>query len=93
MAPYTEKPATAAPADNVMHSSVFNLDPWGTAYAVSPKIACMMLNCGITRIYQLMNDGKLLSYWDGRSRKVVVESIKAHIARCLAASSFGERKL
>jgi hypothetical protein len=43
-----------------------------------------MLDCGNTRLYELINAGALKSYLDGRSRKITVESIRGYIARRLA---------
>jgi hypothetical protein len=45
-----------------------------------------MLGCGPTYGYQLLEAGELDSYLDGGARKITVESIKARIARRLAAS-------
>jgi hypothetical protein len=45
-----------------------------------------MLDCGNTRLYELINDKELVSYLDGRSRKITVESIRALIARRLGAA-------
>jgi hypothetical protein len=39
---------------------------------VSPKGACRMLACSITRLYELLNTRQLQSYRDGKSRKVLV---------------------
>src|SRR5262249_32282862 len=51
---------------------------------VSPRRARHMLDCGNTRLYELLKS-ELESYLDGRSRKIVVASIHRHIARRLAA--------
>jgi hypothetical protein len=59
---------------------------------VKPKVAWKMLGCGNTRGYELLATGELDSYKDGRSRKVTVASIKAFVARQLAAASSGERR-
>jgi hypothetical protein len=50
---------------------------------VSPKRACQMLDCSMTRFYELSNSGQIQSYREGKSRKAIVASIKAHIARQL----------
>jgi hypothetical protein len=50
---------------------------------VSPKRACQMLDCSMTRFYELLNSGQIQSYREGKSRKAIVASIKAHIARQL----------
>jgi excisionase family DNA binding protein len=52
---------------------------------VSPRIACVMLNVGTTRLYQLIHAGELESYLDGKARKITVESIRRRIAHLLAA--------
>jgi hypothetical protein len=52
---------------------------------VSPKRARQMLDCGNTRLYELLKNQELDSYLDGRSRKIIVASIHRHIARRLAA--------
>jgi hypothetical protein len=51
---------------------------------VSPRRARHMLDCGNTRLYELLKS-ELESYLDGRSRKIVVASIHRHIARRLTA--------
>jgi hypothetical protein len=57
---------------------------------VSPRRARHMLDCGNTRLYELLKS-ELESYLDGRSRKIVVASIHRHIARRLAAEKDGAR--
>jgi hypothetical protein len=55
---------------------------------VRPRVARRMLgNCGTERLWELINSGELESYLDGRARLITVASIKAHIARKLAAQS------
>ena len=58
---------------------------------VKPKAAWGMLGCGNTRGYELLAAGELESYKEGRSRKITVASIKAFVARQLAAANSGER--
>jgi excisionase family DNA binding protein len=50
---------------------------------VKPKVAWKMLSCSNTHGYELLEAGELESYKDGRSRKITIASIKAHIARRL----------
>jgi excisionase family DNA binding protein len=50
---------------------------------VSPRRARRMLDCGNTRLYELIAARELESFKDGRSRKITVTSIKAYIARRL----------
>jgi hypothetical protein len=54
--------------------------------AVKPRDAWHMLGCGNTHGYQLLGAGELESYLDGSSRKITVASIRAYIARRLAAA-------
>lgn len=53
--------------------------------AVSPKEAARLLELGQTRIYTLMRRGVLVSYRDGRTRRITMQSIHDHMARQLAA--------
>jgi excisionase family DNA binding protein len=53
---------------------------------VSPRRARNLLDCGNTRLYELIGAGVLESYRDGKSRKITVASIKDYIARKLASS-------
>jgi excisionase family DNA binding protein len=50
---------------------------------VSPRRACHLLDCGVTRLYELINAGELKSYKDGASRKIIVGSIKEYVERRL----------
>jgi hypothetical protein len=54
---------------------------------VSPRRAMHMLDCGRTRLYELIGNGELDSYLDGRARKITVESIHRHIERRLQDGS------
>jgi hypothetical protein len=51
---------------------------------VSPRRARHMLDCGNTRLYELIATGELNSYVDGRARKILVSSIHRFIERRLA---------
>jgi len=57
------------------------VEPW----AYPPKATARLLGCGLTHVFDLLNTGQLESYWDG-GRKITAESIKAHVARCRAAT-------
>jgi hypothetical protein len=48
---------------------------------VSPRRARYMLDCGNTRLYELLNSNELESYLDGRSRKVTVAFITGEFSR------------
>jgi excisionase family DNA binding protein len=49
--------------------------------AVSPRQACMLLGVGNTRLYKLIRDGELVTYHEGRARRITMESIRARVAR------------
>ena len=53
---------------------------------VRPRQACDMLSVGLTRLYELMNNGELKSFKDGKSRKITVASIRAYVDRRLRAA-------
>jgi hypothetical protein len=55
-------------------------------FVVSPRRACHLLDCGITRIYELINSGAVETYKDGSSRKIVTASIREYIRRQLERS-------
>jgi len=57
---------------------------------VRPKQACILLGCGQTRLFDMLNNGELESYLDGASRLITVASIKARIARKLAEAKAGK---
>jgi hypothetical protein len=61
----------------------------GLMLALSPKKAALALDCGITRIYELINSGELDSYLDGHARRITVESLRRYQASRLAASRSG----
>jgi hypothetical protein len=56
---------------------------------VSPRRAQQMLDIGHSRLYELLSDGELQSFKDGKSRKIVVASIRNYVARKLAANQVG----
>ncbi len=53
---------------------------------VSPRRTAVLLDCGVTRVYELINRGELESYKDGAARKIVVASIRGYVERQLARS-------
>jgi excisionase family DNA binding protein len=57
----------------------------GGPLIVKPLAACRLLDCGLTRLYELLDAGELQTFKDGRSRKIVVASIHDYIARRVAA--------
>jgi hypothetical protein len=54
--------------------------------AVKPRKACQLLDCGNTRLYELLAQDELVSFKDGNSRKILVSSILDYIDRRLAAA-------
>jgi excisionase family DNA binding protein len=58
-----------------------NLEP----LAVSPRQACLLLGIGNTRLYQLIGNGELIAYREGRARRVTMASICARVAGLAAA--------
>ncbi|HEX2652242.1 MAG TPA: excisionase family DNA-binding protein [Xanthobacteraceae bacterium] len=55
------------------------------AIAITPRRACELLAIGNTRLYQLIGEGELRSYLDGRARRILVAPIHEYVARRLAA--------
>jgi hypothetical protein len=53
---------------------------------VSPSSAMIMLDCGRTRLYEMLAAGELESFLDGSQRKITVASIRARIQRKLDAA-------
>lgn len=51
---------------------------------VRPRKAWRILDCGNTRGYELLADGELDSFVDGRARWITMESIHSYIERRLA---------
>jgi excisionase family DNA binding protein len=58
--------------------------------AVSPRQACRLLNVGNTYLYELLKNGELESYWEGKSRKITTHSIRARHERQLAVAHGAE---
>jgi hypothetical protein len=52
---------------------------------VSPRRAQQMLDVGHSRLYELLAQGELQSFKDGKSRKISVASIRDFVARKLTA--------
>jgi excisionase family DNA binding protein len=49
--------------------------------AVSPQQACLLLNVGNTRLYELIRGGELVTYHEGRARRITIASIRARVER------------
>jgi excisionase family DNA binding protein len=67
----------------VTDRAVSRLEP----LAVSPHQACLLLGVGNTRLYELIGNGELQSYLDGRARRITMDSIHRRVARLLAATA------
>jgi hypothetical protein len=55
-------------------------------FGVSPRRTAFVLDCGVTRVYELIKSGELESYKEGTSRKITTRSIRARIDRLLGAA-------
>jgi hypothetical protein len=55
------------------------------ALVVRPRRARRMLDCGNTRLYELISAGELESFKNGKSRKITTASIRSYIARRIQA--------
>ena len=53
---------------------------------VQPRDACRLLSVGITRLYELLDAGELKSFKDGRSRKILLSSIRSYVEQKTAAA-------
>ena len=60
---------------------------------VSPRRARRLLDCGNTRLYELIAAQELETYKDGKSRKITVASIRAYVARKIEAGPTAIRAL
>ena len=61
-------------------------EPRDEPIVVSPRRAQQLLDIGHSRLYELLSQGELASFKDGKSRKITVASIRAFVARKLAES-------
>jgi excisionase family DNA binding protein len=71
-----------------MNSSESDIEP----LVVSVKTGCAVLDKGVTGLYKLIAAGEIQSYRDGRSRKLVLASLKAYVARQLSSEQKKPRK-
>jgi hypothetical protein len=53
---------------------------------VGPNRAMVILDCGRTRLYELIEAGEIDTYLDGASRKITVHSLCAYVQRKLEAA-------
>jgi hypothetical protein len=74
-----------------VNNHLIPLDANVEVLAVTPRVAKLMIGCGTTRLYDLMNHGELESYRDGKSRKILVTSLRDYVGRRLAAEKNKEK--
>jgi hypothetical protein len=55
--------------------------------SVSTRVACVLIPCGMTRLFELINNREVESYFDGKSRRITLRSIKARRDRLLAEAA------
>jgi excisionase family DNA binding protein len=63
-----------------------DLGPLSERVSVTPRQACTALSLGITKLYELLGNGELASYREGKARRILVSSIRDYLARRLEAS-------
>ena len=52
-------------------------------FSVSPRVACELMQCGRTYLYDLLNRGELEFYKEGRCTRIMMRSIEARMERKL----------
>lgn len=60
--------------------------------AVRPKVAARILDVSVAYLYELLARGDLVSYRDGAARKIMVDSLRAYVARRVAEEASGLKK-
>jgi hypothetical protein len=58
---------------------------------VKPKAAWRLINCSHSHGYKLLAAGELVSFKDGKSRKITMASIRGYIARQIEAAELASR--
>ena len=58
----------------------------GEAIVLTPAQAQTALQCGPTRLWELINAGEIESFLDGARRRITAKSIRDYVNRKLAAS-------
>ena len=76
--------AATASQHHLRRAASITNDPADLPLIVKPRRAAAMLDIGLTRLYELLNSGALVSVREGRSRKILVASIHAYVARTFA---------
>jgi hypothetical protein len=58
----------------------------GEPLVLTPAQAQTALQCGPTRLWELINAGEIESFLDGARRRITAKSVRDYVARKLAAS-------
>jgi excisionase family DNA binding protein len=61
--------------------------PRGVRIVASPNDTMTALGIGRAKLYEMINTGELESYVDGKSRKILWDSIHSYIKRRLVAEA------
>lgn len=59
---------------------LISLQHWESLESLSPKLVCVIESCGLSTIYERLNDGTYEAAKDGRATKITTASIKARRA-------------
>jgi hypothetical protein len=71
----------------VLHMSIHSIGlDAAERLVVRPKVACQMLDIGVTRLYELIASGELETFKDGTARKITTSSIRSYVQRQLERS-------
>jgi hypothetical protein len=65
---------------------LIDLGPLAERVSATPRQTCTALSIGVTKLYELLSNGELVSYHEGKARRILVSSIREYVARRLAAS-------
>jgi excisionase family DNA binding protein len=68
------------------HSAIIDLGPLAERVSATPRQTCTALSIGVTKLYELLGNGELASYREGKARRILVSSIRDYVARRLEAS-------
>ena len=58
----------------------------GEALVLTPAQAQTALQCGVTRLWELINTGEVESFLDGNRRRITAKSIRDYVNRKLAVA-------
>jgi hypothetical protein len=66
-------------------AAAIDLGPLNDKVSASPRETWEALSIGSTKGYELLGSGELVSYHEGKARRILVSSIRDYVARRLAA--------